>query len=218
MTEKRLTDPGEPSDSTLGSKGFLIGVGLAFVLLVFWIIKDEVELKRTHAVESRQHEVLHEIEMIEDIGEVLDPTYFRYDYRWHRNSLTRQITFPKGSADIDPGDQSWLMGAARAIQSAVHRLKTQETYGVNFTFTVLIEGRSSNDGYPLNHELSFKRALAVKRLWDSARVFAEIDSVDLQVAGSGPDGIGREMDESQNQRILVHIIPKIGHLPDGLGM
>ena len=131
--------------------------------------------------------------------------------------MTKTITFPKGSSALLPEDQQWLLGAGQAIQQAVHDLKTHETYGLNFTFTVVIEGRSSNDGYPENNVLSYKRALAVKQLWEQYRVFQSIDSVDLQVAGSGPGGIGREYDESQNQRILIHIIPKIGHLPDNLG-
>jgi hypothetical protein len=57
----------------------------------------------------------------------------------------------------------------------------------------------------------------VKQLWEKSNVFLAIDSVDLQVAGSGPGGIGREYVESNNQRILIHIIPKIGHLPDNMG-
>jgi outer membrane protein OmpA-like peptidoglycan-associated protein len=207
----------EHSSSFTGSRGVLIAIVLAFGLLVFWIVRDETELSRVHKVEERQHEVLHEIEVVEDIGERLDSRYFGYDARWHRNMMTRRITFPKGSAELLPEDQQWLLGAARAIQTAVHDLKTHENYGVNFTFTVLIEGRSSNDGYPENNLLSYKRALAVKQLWETNNVFSVIDSVDLQAAGSGAGGIGREFVESQNQRILIHIIPKIGHLPDNLG-
>jgi outer membrane protein OmpA-like peptidoglycan-associated protein len=207
----------EQSSSFTGSKGALIAIVLAFGLMIFWIVRDEAELSRVHKVEERQHEVLHEIEMVEDIGERLDARFFSYDARWHRNVMTRMITFPKGSAELLPDDQQWLLGAARAIETAIHDLKTHENYGVNFTFTVLIEGRSSNDGFPENNVLSYKRALAVKQLWEKSNVFLAIDSVDLQVAGSGPGGIGREYVESNNQRILIHIIPKIGHLPDNMG-
>lgn len=217
-TSDKLREPeDEDSSSLMAGKGFLIAIVIAFALLIFWIIRDETALAHEKEIEHRQHEVLHEIEMVEDIGEHLDARYFTYDARWHRNSMTKTITFPKGSSTLLPEDQQWLLGAGQAIQQAVHDLKTHETYGLNFTFTVVIEGRSSNDGYPENNVLSYKRALAVKQLWEQYRVFQSIDSVDLQVAGSGPGGIGREYDESQNQRILIHIIPKIGHLPDNLG-
>ena len=226
MAEMRLRDPDSSGGGTLfGGKGILVAMGAAFLLMLFWIIRDEQqiahdkeEIAHEKEIEQHQHEVLHEIEKVEDIGEHLDSRYFSYDYRWHRNKLTRAITFPKGSSTLNPDDAQWLLGAARAVESAIHDLKTHETYGLNFTFTVVIEGRSSNDGYPDNNVLSYKRALAVKQLWERSNVFQVIDSVDLQVAGSGPGGVGREYDESQNQCILIHIIPKIGHLPDGMGL
>ena len=215
---EKLREPDEDgASSMIAGKGFLIAIVIAFSLLVFWIIRDETALAHEKEIEKHQHEVLHEIEVVEDIGEHLDARYFTYDYRWHRNTLTKTITFPKGSSTLLLEDQQWLLGAGQAIQRAIHNIKTSETYGLNFTFTVVIEGRSSNDGFAENNVLSYKRALAVKQLWEQFSVFQLFDSVDLQVAGSGPGGIGREPNEAQNQRILIHLIPKIGHLPDNLG-
>lgn len=207
----------DEGSSSLSGKGMLFAIGIAFALMIFWIVRDEAAISHEKEVEKHEHDLLHEIEQVEDIGEHLDSRYFAYDSRWHRNSLTRSITFPKGSSVINTDDEQWLLGAARAIESAVHDIKTHDSYGLNFTFTVVIEGRSSNDGYPDNNVLSYKRALAVRQLWERSQVFQVVDSVDLQTAGSGPAGVGRSSDEQQNQCIMIHIIPKIGHLPDGLG-
>ena len=69
-----------------------------------------------------------------------------------------------------------------------------------------------NDKYAYDFELSYQRALALYRLWLAKGIIFDPKVCEIQISGSGTDGI-REYsgkDESKNQRIFIHIIPKMG--------
>jgi hypothetical protein len=78
----------------------------------------------------------------------------------------------------------------------------------------VIEGMASLDNYPLNYELSYKRALSLFRLWKSNGISFDPEVCEIQISGSGTAGIreffGKE--EFKNQRFLIHIIPKMGKI------
>ena len=81
-------------------------------------------------------------------------------------------------------------------------------------YLILIEGMSSSDNYKNNYLLSYARAWAVKKLWDTNNIDLDPSICEIQISGSGPGGIGRypKNEDKKNQRILIQIIPKIGNI------
>ena len=81
-------------------------------------------------------------------------------------------------------------------------------------YLIVIEGMASKDGYAQNDELSYRRSLALARLWERNNVSFDPNICELQIAGSGTKGIGRfsGSDEVKNQRFLIQIVPKIGDI------
>jgi hypothetical protein len=75
---------------------------------------------------------------------------------------------------------------------------------------------SNNDKYPLNFELSYNRALSLYRLWKEEPIVFDPEICEIQIAGSGTDGL-REFsgaEEFKNQQFLIHIVPKIGRIAE----
>lgn len=63
-----------------------------------------------------------------------------------------------------------------------------------------------------NYELSYKRAKSLHDFWRKKDIKFDPRITEIQIAGSGLRGVGRERDknkESENQRFLIQIIPKI---------
>ena len=80
-------------------------------------------------------------------------------------------------------------------------------------YILIIEGQASKDAYLYNYELSYQRALALMRYWieDSGITFG--NNCEILISGSGDGKLDthsmREVgDEKENQRFLIHILPK----------
>ena len=79
---------------------------------------------------------------------------------------------------------------------------------------MIIEGQASRDVYPGNYELSYERALALKKFWEERGIHFG-NKCEVLISGSGDGKLSgtdfmREPVEADNQRFLVHIIPKPG--------
>jgi len=181
---------------------------LFFIMLALYIL-TYVYLKQQQRATQEQ---LKKIQEVQSAVNALDRKYFRYDSVYKRFTLTRQISFPKKGSSISDGeDRKYLVKVGLNIQSLIRNLH-QKYLGQNISYMVVIEGMSSNDAYAENFELSYQRALALYRLWQSAGIRLDASMCELQIAGSGTAGIGRAADESLNQRFLIQVIPKIGAL------
>ena len=114
---------------------------------------------------------------------------------------------------INEDDKVYLKDVGESISDLINELKVKYK-GQDIRYVVLIEGMASKDYYIDNYQLSYRRALAVKRLWQSEGIILDPAVCDVQVAGSGVEGIGRypKKEEAKNQRILIQIIPKIGKI------
>ena len=79
---------------------------------------------------------------------------------------------------------------------------------------LIVEGQASNDAYQFNYELSYKRALALVKLWSANNVKFDPIQCDVIISGSGKSGSLRIMPDNAtneaNQRFLIQIIPKPG--------
>ena len=78
-------------------------------------------------------------------------------------------------------------------------------------YLLIIEGQASNDSATElhNYQLSYKRAYTLKKIWDEKNIdFGK--NCEVIISGSGTGGSMRESIEKDNQRFLIHIIPKPG--------
>ena len=90
----------------------------------------------------------------------------------------------------------------------------QENSKDNMQYLLIVEGQASRDLFNYNYELSYSRALALKRYWEEC----DIDfgnNCEVLISGSGDGrlsgtGFMRENTEYDNQRFLIHIVPKYG--------
>lgn len=122
------------------------------------------------------------------------------------------MRYPAGKSDlheIESEDKeaqlSRLAAAGREIHSFLERHKDTQ-------YLLIIEGQASKDSYWYNYELSYLRALALMRFWivDSQIQFGQ--NCEIIISGSGDGKLDthsmREAYEPENQRFLIHILPK----------
>lgn len=149
------------------------------------------------------------LQEIQKAIESLDPRYFVYQPAYKRHVLRAQVTFPKGSSDIPGQFDNTLVQAGKALEGLVQILEPND----NVKYLLVIEGMASRDSYTRNYELSYERALALYRFWGTQGINFDPNRVEIIISGSGEGGVGRDPgEESNNQRFLIQIIPKIGEL------
>lgn len=180
---------------------------LFFIMLVLFILSVTIMKKRQEVTENQ----LRKITDIQNAVKELPQEYFHYDDLHKRFALKRQIGFVKMSSEIDQSDKQYLLDVGRSISKLI--TKMQDKYAdQDIRYMIVIEGMSSKDSYYRNNELSYERALALYNLWISNGIKFDNSVCELQIAGSGVNGVGRSKNESENQRFLIQVIPKIGNL------
>jgi len=177
---------------------------LFFVMLVLFILTIVLLHNKIKATENQ----LKKIQEIEEAINKIDTTYFEYRKEYKKHILKINVNFPTGKADIqlvDFATRSKLVQAGLTIQDFIN-VVTQK-YPIQYL--LIIEGQASKDNFGYNYELSYERALALNRFWESQNInFGS--SCEVLISGSGTGGTMRELDEKLNQRFLIHIIPKPG--------
>lgn len=181
---------------------------LFFVMLVLFILVIVLLHKRMEATEAQ----LEEIKKVEQSTQDLNRDYFTYRPEYKKYVLTIQVHYPTGKANLNDmvsADKDFqlqkLAAAGKEIQDF---LKTHEEN----QYILIIEGQASKDPYLYNYELSYQRALGLMRYWieDSNIVFG--DNCEILISGSGDGKLDthsmREAKEADNQRFLIHILPK----------
>lgn len=182
---------------------------LFFIMLVLYVLTF-VKLSNQKNASEQQ---LKKIQEIQTAVKSLPSQFFTYDEKYGRYSLSRNINFETMKDVINEDDKIYLKDVGESISDLINELKVKYK-GQDIRYVVLIEGMASKDYYIDNYQLSYRRALAVKRLWQSEGIILDPAVCDVQVAGSGVEGIGRypKKEEAKNQRILIQIIPKIGKI------
>lgn len=177
---------------------------LFFIMLVLFVLVIVLLYKRME-VTQRQ---LDEIRKVENSTKDLNPTYFDYRPEYKKYVLNIAVEFPKGKSILtDVGDDKLepLFKAGEEIQQFLEKHK-------EYQYLLVVEGQASKDNYMYNYELSYQRALGLIRYWMQDRGLDFGDNCEIQIAGSG-DGVlntrsMREQNEIQNQRFLIHVLPK----------
>ncbi|MEC4114057.1 hypothetical protein VSO92_08055 [Myroides pelagicus] len=165
--------------------------------------------KRQEATEQQ----LKQITEIQDAVRELPEEYFKYDLEHKRFSLKRQISFLSMSSEIMDEDKLYLIKVGKSISELIEKMK-KDYAGQDIKYMIIIEGMSSRDNYSRNNELSYERALALYSLWKKNGIVFDNDICELQIAGSGINGVGRSRNEILNQRFLIQIVPKIGNIKE----
>lgn len=184
-------------------------INLFFIMLVLYVLTY-------NRLGYQQHVTKQQLKIIEEVQNAvkeLPREHFTYDNIYKRFSLVENIEFDLGSDVIKPQYIDYLLNVGRSVQNLIQRLQSQYV-GQDIRYVVVIEGMASNDNYFDNFPLSYRRAWAVYKLWKQYNLVPDPSVCEIQISGSGVEGIGRfpPEQESLNQRILIHIVPKIGEI------
>jgi len=183
---------------------------LFFIMLVLFVLVIAIMKRQQKATEEQ----LKNIKEVQAAVKELPKEYFAYDSIYKRFSLKQNIEFRINTDYFkDRNDEEYLVKVGRSIKKLIDNLG-QKYKGQDIRYIVLIEGMTSSDPYPKNYELSYLRALAVKKLWDRNAIQLNPSVCEIQITGSGTGGVGRfsNSHDRKNQRILIQVIPKIGNL------
>lgn len=182
---------------------------LFFVMMVLFVVTIGYLQFQKKATEEQ----LKKIEEIQTAVQQLPEKYFSYQPKYKRFKVNREILFDPLDHKIKKEDKYYLVKVGTSLRKLVDSLNSSKMFkGLDIKYQIVIEGMASKDDYSENFELSYKRALSLYRLWKRNEIIFNPEICEIQIAGSGTDGV-REysgIDENKNQQFLIHIVPKIG--------
>ncbi len=184
---------------------------LFFVMMVLFVVTIGYLQYQKKATEEQ----LKKIEEIQAAVQQLPEEYFAYQPEYKRFKLNKEIEFKRGIAEIDTSYNKYLIEVGNSIQNLVNSLHSNKKFeDFDIKYQIVIEGMASKDNYAYNFELSYRRALSLYRLWNEKGISFNPAICEIQIAGSGTDGVREHsgIDENKNQQFLIHIIPKIGKI------
>ena len=184
---------------------------LFFIMLVLFVLTTGY----LNSVLNTTRTQLKKMKELQAAVKELPQEYFTYQPKYKRFKLNKEIHFDAGSAHIKKKYHAYLKNVGYSILKLVNNLSNDERYKkFDIKYLIVIEGMASKDSYKYNYELSYRRSLALYRFWKKNNIIFDPKICEVQIAGSGTDGI-REFsgaDEKKNQQFLIHIIPKIGKI------
>ena len=181
---------------------------LFFVMLVLFVLVIVLLHKRMEATEAQ----LREIKKVEISTQNLSGEYFQYRPDYKKYVLTIQVRYPEGKYDLNDiisSNKSELLERLASAGRVIQRfLKTNKEN----KYVLIIEGQASRDAYKYNYELSYQRALSLIRFWIEDANVKFGTNCEILISGSGDGRLDthsmRESTEKDNQRFLIHILPK----------
>lgn len=198
---------------------------LFFVMLVLYVL-TYIRLNTTIKL---QKEKLAIIETVEQNLKPLksDSSLFKYEKEYKRFKLAFDVKFVNDKAGLNEKELEdfdkviiKINLAGQKLKQIIDNLKRNKNFDAkqrNVSYILVIAGYASKYGEEgHNYNLSYSRALSLKNYWKSIGINFEDpiynDLIDLQIAGNGWGGVGRSLDEFDNQRFLIQIFPKIGDI------
>ncbi len=190
---------------------------LFFVMLVLFVLTVALLHKRMVQIDEERQatiEQLNKIQEVQKATENIDSNYFDYRAEYKKHILKISVRFNSGSSDINNISMDTREDLRKAGQSIVRFINDNAMEGIQYI--LIIEGQASRDLFTRNYELSYERALALKKFWE-ANSISFGNSCEVLISGSGDgklDGTDfmREAEEKNNQRFLIHIVPKYGKI------
>ena len=123
-----------------------------------------------------------------------------------------ELFYPK-STTIKPEYIGQTIDIGRKIQKFLDTLSKQNP---ELTYLLVIEGNVANNPTspyskddPSGYVRSYKRALAVYKLWTRNNIDFRKYNVEVMICGSGFNGLCRAKIERNNKRFSIQIIPKV---------
>lgn len=195
---------------------------ISLVLFVIFYINNQKKIKevnqRKKQVEYRDS-IMRNIE--NDMKELESSRELKYNTKYRRFELKRQIKFSYADHRIKNSDDiGYLLSVGKEIFNMIQKLTMKYK---NSQYMLIIEGMASKDGYKLNDQLSYNRALEVYKIWyDNDDLREKIDrhnrelTCKIQIVGSGEDkrGWGRlnsNIRPEDDQKIIVYLTPYISY-------
>lgn len=155
---------------------------------------------------------LNKVREIEIATSKLDARYFEYSKLHKKHKLKLSVKFGYKSSVIPVSYHEDLKEVGRIIKTFIdERVKSN----LKIQYLLIVEGQSSRDSYSKNYQLSYERSLALVQFWEKQGIVFDKNKCEVLICGSGDGKIPgtdlmREIDEANNQRFLIHIIPKPG--------
>lgn len=145
--------------------------------------------------------------------------YFEYFPEYKKHKLGVTVNFPLSSAsmsNIPASTKNDLIKTGKILQDFINKTTASNPH---IQYLLIIEGQASRDNSIYNYELSYQRALSLKKFWEENDVRFNDKNCEVLICGSGDGklsgtGLMREKIEVLNQRFLIHILPKPGKIGD----
>lgn len=121
--------------------------------------------------------------------------------------------FLPNKTDIRPEYINKVVAIGQEIETLLKNLSEENP---DFSYLMILEGNmantydhrispDNNNGY----KTSYERALAVYQLWQRKGINLRKYNTEVQICGSGFNGIDRDKVEDNNKRFTIQILPKI---------
>lgn len=198
---------------------------LFFIMLTLFVLVIVLLHKRMEATENQ----LQAIKKVEASTKELDKSdYYAYKKEYKKYVLDVRCYFDELKSDLTDlqTDTGKLKAAGIELQTFLERNSTNQ-------YLLIIEGQASRNSIKQtdqNYRLSFQRALTLMKFWKDICHIDFGTNCEIQIAGSGDgrynfgftDGEDNEkfseldntlmrergQNERENQRFVIHIIPK----------
>ena len=188
---------------------------LFFVMLVLFVLTIALLHRKMVDIENERKATqtqLDKIKEIENATNNIDTVFFEYKGIYKKHILKIEARFDENEfkkEKIKPQSAiKDLINAGESIRDSIYSILSRFP---KIQYLLIIEGQASMDsaGERYNYELSFKRAYTLKKIWDEEKIDFGYNC-EILISGSGTGGTMRENLEKNNQRFLIHIVPKPG--------
>jgi len=203
-----------PSFSDLMTSLFFIVI-ILFVIYFVLSQKYKQEVSITNDSLATLVDKYKKITGVENSLKNLENEYFYYNSDCKRYELLQNFIFPPGQAIIPIDAEKDLVNAGKNLKNIIDSLRGKDS----IRYTLILEGRVAKkwDGTEQLTEskakqLSFERGSAVYNLWRGRGINFDENLCEVIIAGSGYGGLCRyeDVNEGDNKRVVIHIIPKVG--------
>jgi len=198
---------------------------LFFIMLVLFVL---VFTKQSRQIKDLERQLA----IVNAVDENLKPlksekSLFTYEEEYKRFKLSFDVKFNPDKSKISSSDLenyfstiSNIIRAGDKLKSIIDGLKKSKESDSKLkdvSYILVIAGYASKTGEENhNYELSYQRALSLRNYWRTQGIDFEAPEynnlIDLQLSGNGWGGVGRQINEADNQRFLIQIFPKIGDI------
>lgn len=189
---------------------------LFFVMLVLFVLAIAVLHNSLVKTEGELGDVKRLLQIDEQFQPLVQSGSFAYS-ETSRKFVAKDFLgieiFNPNESEILPQYVNSVVSIGREIETL---LKTLSENNPDFSYLMILEGNvantfdhsisvDNNNGY----KKSYERALAVYQLWHKNGIDLRKYNTEVQICGSGFNGIDRDKIEDYNKRFTIQILPKI---------